>query len=67
MALGKYRFIPKGRYFCPHENVIKTRNDVRRERAVVLWVLICFAVISVGLPFMVNLGKELFAIQPVIY
>ncbi|MBI5789181.1 MAG: hypothetical protein HZA78_10040 [Candidatus Schekmanbacteria bacterium] len=66
MTLGKFRYIPKGRYFPPHTD-IKTEGDVRRERNVTLIFIVFCVVIAIGVPFLVNLGKALFAIQPVIY
>lgn len=66
MKLGKYRFIPKGRYFCPNDD-IKTAEDVRRERNVALWTLIAVFALAIGIPLLANLGKSIFGIEPIIY
>jgi hypothetical protein len=52
-------------YFAPNEP--KDEGDVRRERTVILLVIALAAGLAVGLPLLVNLGKALFEIPPVIY
>ncbi len=66
MKLGEYRFRPKGRYFSPNPEP-RTMSDVRRERNVVLMVIVLVVILSVGIPFLANLGKSIFGITPVIY
>ncbi len=52
-------------YFSPCGK--KTESDVRRERAVSVAFLLLLLILSIGVPLMVNIGKSLFEIQPVIY
>ncbi len=66
MSLSKCRFIPKGRYFPPNTD-IKTEADVRRERNVALLVVVLMVLLSVGIPFLANMGKTIFGIEPIIY
>jgi hypothetical protein len=62
----KYPYVNLERlYFSP--NPPKYESDIRRERLVTLFVLILLVGLSIGIPFMVNLGKSIFEVPPVIY
>ena len=52
-------------YFSPNEP--KDKDAIKREKIVALLVFMVLVGLAVGLPLMVNIGRTLFEIQPVIY
>lgn len=48
-------------------NDVKDEDDVGRERIVTILVIMVLVGLAVGLPLVVNMGKTLFEIQPIIY
>jgi hypothetical protein len=45
----------------------KTADDIPRERLITLLSVLICAFLIIGIPFLVNLGKTLFYVEPIIY
>jgi hypothetical protein len=52
-------------YFSP--NPPKYQSEVKRERLIILFVIILLMGLTVGIPLFVNIGKAIFEITPIIY
>ncbi len=60
------KYINFERMYFP-ANDVKDEDDVKRERIVVILIIMVLVGLAVGLPLMVNMGKTLFEIKPIIY
>lgn len=45
----------------------KTAEEIPRERLITILAVLLCAFLVIGLPFLVNLGKALFYVEPIIY
>lgn len=45
----------------------KTADDIPRERLITLLAVLICTFLIIGIPFLVNLGKTLFYVEPIIY
>ena len=45
----------------------KTADDVRRERVITIIVFLILVLFGFGTPTIINIGKALFYVEPIIY